>query len=50
MFPSLVFKRTHYNGEYATEGKALRDFSIGVQDVKMHPLSYSSSPHFSVQS
>lgn len=50
MFPSLVFKRTHYNGEYATEGRALRDFSIGVQDVKMQLLSYSTSPDFSVQS
>ena len=48
--PWFSKERAHYNGEYAIEGRALRDFSIGVQDVKMQLLSYLTNPHFSVQS
>lgn len=38
--PWFSKERTHYDGEYALEARALRNCSMGVQDVKMQLLLY----------
>lgn len=50
MFPSLVFKRTHYNGEYATEGRAFKGLFDRSSRRKNAATFLFSNPDFSVQS